>query len=92
MSRDKIVTCQGKLLLETCIETKSRILNGRPLGDSAGNFTYFDPRGGSSLIDYCIVSEDILHCITYFNVMSPTEHSGHCMIRMDIVSRDCNYD
>ena len=92
LSRDKIVNCQGKLLLETCIETKSRILNGRLLGDSAGNFTYFDPRGGCSLIDYCIVSEDILHCITYFNAMSPTEHSGHCMIRMGIVSRDCNHD
>ena len=38
LSRDKIVNCQGKLLLP--IETKSRILNGRLLGDSVGNFIY----------------------------------------------------
>ena len=64
LSRDKIVNFQGKLLLETGIETKSRIINCRLLGDSVGNFTNFDPRSGCSLIDYCIVSEDILHCIT----------------------------
>ena len=34
LSRDKIVKCQGKLLLVACIETKSRILNGRLLGGS----------------------------------------------------------
>lgn len=83
-SRDRIVNAQGKLLLEICIESRLRMLNGRFLGDSVGNFTYFDPLGGCSLVDYMIISEDILHCISYFNVMYPNELSGHCVISAGI--------
>jgi hypothetical protein len=45
------------------------ILNGRFLGDSLGNCSYFDARGGCSVIDYTIVSEEIFHYISYFNVL-----------------------
>ena len=44
------------------------------------------------VVDYSTVSEGVLHCITHFNAMSHTEHSGHCMIRMGTVSRDCYHD
>ena len=37
---DKTINLQGKLLLETCIGTKLRILNGRYLGDSFGNYIF----------------------------------------------------
>ena len=77
----KLLT-HGKLLLETCIGTKLGILNSRFLGDSLGNCTYFDVRGGCSVIDYIIVSEDIFHYISYFNVLPPVETSSHCIIRM----------
>ena len=94
---DKTINSQGKLLLETCIGTKLRILNGRFLGDSLGSCTYFDVRGGCSVIDYIIVSEDIFHYISYFNVLPPVETSGHCIIRMalnintPIVNHDNEY-
>ncbi|CAC5411314.1 unnamed protein product [Mytilus coruscus] len=81
---DKTLNSQGKLLLETCIETKLRILNGRFLGDSVGKCTYFDARGGCSVIDYIIVSEDIFHYISYFSVLPLVETSGHCIIRMSL--------
>ena len=83
-NRDKTVNSQGKLLLEMCIESRLRILNGRFLGDSVGNFTYFDALGGCSVVDYMIVSEDIIPCISYFNVMLPNEWSGHCIINSGI--------
>ena len=59
-SRDKTVNSQGKRLLEMCIESRLRILNGRSLGDSVGNLTYFDALGGCRVVDYMIVSEDII--------------------------------
>ena len=83
-TRDKIVNSQGKLLLEMCIESRLRILNGRFLGDSVGNFTYFDTLGDCSIVDYMIVSEDLLSCISSFNVMLPNEWSGHCKINSGI--------
>ena len=49
-----------------------------------GNFTYFDALGGCSVVDYMIVSEDMLSCISYFNVMFPNEWSGHCIISSGI--------
>ena len=67
-----------------CIESCLRILNGRFLGNSVGNFTYFDALGGCSVVDYMIVSEDIIPCISYFNVMCPNEWLGHCMINTGI--------
>ena len=78
---DKIVNKQAKLLLETCIEFQLRILNGRLIGDSVGNFTYFDHLGGCSIIDYMIASEKFLDNILYFNVMPQIETSGQCVIR-----------
>ena len=79
-SRDKTVNSQGTLLLEMCIESHLRSLNGRFLGDSVGNFTYLDALGGCSVVDYMISSEHIIPCISYFNVMCPNEWSGHCII------------
>ena len=83
-SRDKTVNSLGKLLFEMCIESRLRILNGRFLGDSVGNLTYFDALGGCSVVDYMIVSEDIIPCITYFNVMCPNEWSWHYVINTGI--------
>ena len=87
-NRDTIMNLHGKALLETCVEAKLRILNGRFLGDSFGSFTYYDARGGCSVVDYMIVSEDIFHCISYFNVLPPIETSGHCRIRTAININD----
>ena len=45
-------TCtRGQRLLDLCISSQLRILNGRMLGDPRGKFTYHGPQG-SSVIDY----------------------------------------
>ena len=76
---DQIVNDQGKYLLDTCIESKLRILNGRIIGDSLGYNTYFGPRG-SSTIDYFIVSENLFNVFDFINVRPPTEMSDHSVI------------
>ncbi|CAG2226863.1 unnamed protein product [Mytilus edulis] len=56
-----------------------RILNGRAMGDSLGNFTYFCPNGRSN-IDYVIVSEDIVNSFPFLHVLPPNELSDHCIV------------
>jgi len=46
-SCDNKVDVRGKHLLQMCITLKLRILNGRMLGDSNGNFTCFKSNGTS---------------------------------------------
>ena len=80
---DKVINDQGKQLLDTCIESKLRILNGRMIGESLGYNTYFSPRGSSS-IDYFILSEDLIYEFDIINVCPPTELSDHCVIWCDM--------
>ena len=76
---DQIVNNQRKYLLDTCIESKLRILNGRIIGDSLGYNTYFGHRG-SSTIDYFIVSENLFNVFDFIKVRPPTEMSDHSVI------------
>jgi hypothetical protein len=46
---DKEINEQGNNLIDLCIETKLRILNGRIDGDSLGYRTYYSPRGSSTV-------------------------------------------
>jgi hypothetical protein len=50
---------RGKELLNLCICNQIRILNGRVLGEMFGNYTC-DTSNGSSVVDYVLVSENIL--------------------------------
>jgi hypothetical protein len=50
---------RGKQLLEFCVTTKLRILNGRVIGDLFGKYTCHKPTG-SSVVDYIILSEELL--------------------------------
>jgi exonuclease III len=56
---DNNVDVRGKQLLQMCISLKVRIVNGRILGDSNGNFTCFK-YNGTSVVDYIIMSEDLI--------------------------------
>lgn len=78
-------TCaRGKALLELCISSRMRILNGRTFGDLNGNLTCYETNG-SSLVDYVITSEELLPCIPYFCVhdLSATL-SDHCALSFKI--------
>jgi hypothetical protein len=82
-NQDKHVNIYGRKLLELCIATQLRILNGRTLGDLCGNYTSFQPNGKST-IDYSIVSEALLPSILYFVVDTPNHLSDHALISVSI--------
>jgi hypothetical protein len=78
-SQDLRNTCsRGKAVLELCISAQLRILNGRAFGDSLGKYTCRSPVG-SSVIDYGIVSENLLSSILYFSISDLRRSlSDHC--------------
>ena len=57
----------GGRLLELCKKVPLRILNGRMFGDLFGNLTCYTPLG-SSCVDYCAASPELLKKIRYFQV------------------------
>ena len=84
---DSYLYTRGKKLLDLCITTRIRILNGRTIGDSIGQFTCHK-HNGSSMIDYAIVSEEMLSSIMYFYVNPFFGHlSDHCCISWGIKSK-----
>ena len=65
-----------------CASLNLIILNGYCLGDVDGAFTFISPNG-SSVIDYCIVSDDFLSNSLFFYVESRIE-SWHMPIVLDV--------
>jgi exonuclease III len=78
-NQDHVVNDRGNKLVELCIQGRLRILNGRTLGDSQGNFTCHRPQG-SSTVDYIIISEEILHRAQSFRVHDKLDLSDHCKL------------
>ena len=68
-SKDKILDSKGRQLLSFLDDCGGIILNGRVISDSAGEKTFCGVMG-SSVIDYCICSYDLLKCITEFRIDS----------------------
>ena len=62
-----------KSLLELCIQSRLRILNGRSFGDTMGRFTAHCSLG-SSVIFYFIASEDIQINSLVFTFMNLRNH------------------
>jgi hypothetical protein len=56
VNQDCIINSHGENMLDLCLSSRLRILNGRFLGDSLGYFTYISNNGFSS-VDYAILSE-----------------------------------
>ena len=67
---DKVTNPYGKKLLDLCIDTPLRILNGRKLGDLLGYHTCYQ-YNGSSAVDYGLVSPDLYDQVPVFSVMIP---------------------
>ena len=59
-SKDIVLNTYGKYLYETCYNNDLVILNGYCNGDCDGKFTFMSP-SGQSVIDYFIISNDLLH-------------------------------
>ena len=87
-SRDTKIDQRGKELLDLC--NQLRILNGRVFGNIFGNYTCYTPNG-ASVVDYVLVSENILEQIIFFHVSSfvPTLFDCHCKLEWEISANYC---
>ena len=78
-SKDSKLNANGSLLIDFCRQTGLRIANGRVGSDSVvGECTYVGT-GRSSLVDYVLVSEDLLQCFDEFTVHDPNPYYDHCV-------------
>ncbi|KAK6178495.1 hypothetical protein SNE40_013279 [Patella caerulea] len=82
---DKHVNPFGKCLIEMCCEYNLLILNGRSPSDPSGNYTYLSA-GGSSTIDYILVSNSLFCKVNDFCVLN-NDISKHFPISCDIKLR-----
>ena len=78
-TQDKSLNFHGKSLVNLCISSRLRILNGRYLGDSLGYHTCFTANGCST-VDYGIVSKCLLSSVKYFCTLDPSYLSDHVQI------------
>jgi exonuclease III len=79
---------RGEKLLEICVASRIRILNGRTAGDSLGRYTC-NNHMGSSVVDYTIVSEELLRMVPNFTVNNiMNDITDHCCLSWDL---KCNY-
>ena len=87
-SYDNKLDTRGKQLLEFCVTTKMRILNGRVIGDLFGKYTCHKPTG-SSVVDYIILSEVLLTSVLYFKVSDfiPNFSDCHCKLSMNLLAK-----
>ena len=63
-SQDLTVCHRGEDLLELCIEANLSISNGKTFGDMLGKYTSFQ-YNGNRVVDYCIVSDDIIESVLF---------------------------
>ena len=68
-SRDQSTTDEhGKMILDLCHSAQLRILNGRTLGDSRGDFTCYMYRyNGSSVVDWRLVDHNLPDSVVFFS-------------------------
>ena len=79
-SLDCTLNARGKELIELCVSSKLRIVNGRQIGDTLGYHTCHK-WNGSSVVDYVIVSEELLGQVSNFKINDHlSDISDHCCI------------
>lgn len=73
---DRVVNSFGLKLLQLCVSSGLRILNGRHPDGFANGYTYCGP-AGCSVVDYIITTPDIFHCVTKFITCGFNTFSDH---------------
>ena len=76
---DKIANSHGQNLINLCIASRMRILNGRTPGDFVGRLTCYNQQGASS-VDYILCHDSFIQNIVCTNVKNLTQHSKHCPV------------
>ena len=69
----------GNNLIDMCFAHNMCLLNGRTLGDSCGNYTFFGYES-NSVIDYTVVDKQLLPKVLCFKVHNFTGVTNHCKI------------
>jgi hypothetical protein len=82
---NKPINKSGKLLFDLCKESGIRILNGKTIGDLRGKSTCIT-YNGRNVVDYTLVSCNLLHGIGNFIVNDFTPLSDHCPISCSILT------
>ena len=89
-SEDKTVNNYGKELLDLCIASQLRIVNGRIRPDgNRGALTCFTPRGTSVVdyvVDYAITSKSFLIYVSHFQVGDILPCSDHCPLYFNLLT------
>ena len=85
-SVDSVFNSQGQQLMDLCIASQLRVLNGRFIGDMKGNMTCFKPNG-TSTVDYALASMDLVNSVNFFQVLDPSYLSDHAQITVYL---NCN--
>ena len=78
---------QGKLILDLCKTTGLKILNGRIIGDSKGQFTRFPLHKNTdkpSTIDYVLCGPSLMNEVFSFSILPFSELSDHCCLSLTI--------
>ncbi len=78
---------RGTALIEFCISSGIRILNGRVDKDNSSNFTYF-AHSGCSTVDYVLSRQENFGMINKLNVGELCELSDHSPIEVSINCSD----
>ena len=95
-SVDSVFNSRGQQLLDLCIASQLRVLNGRLIGDMLGNMTCYKPNG-TSTVDYALASVDLVNSVNFFQVLDPSYLSDHVQIdvylncNMLIPNKNLNY-
>ncbi|CAC5417233.1 unnamed protein product [Mytilus coruscus] len=82
-NQDNITNVQCKSLLELCIASRLRILDGRFIGDSLGYYTYMSINGYRA-VDYALISESLLSSVKYFKTDDFAYLSDHVQIQLTL--------
>ena len=87
-SYDKSVNKEGQILLNFAHKHNLSFLNGATTSNSSG-FVTFANKNGSSVIDYCLVSESLVSLVKDFSVLSRV-HLHDFPILLELRTNDDN--
>ena len=82
---DRIINASGHQLLDIAEDTGIHIANGKAPGATSGNFTFWNTRSQRSVVDYILLSPELLQRAS-LAVEGPPSHEqlDHCAMRLHL--------
>ena len=78
---DSEVNQYGRKMVQMCINSNLLIMNGRVEGDIPGRYTCHNSQG-TSVVDYGLISSELIRNVVYFQVQEPNVWSDHSCIKV----------